>query len=395
MARKWRKEPHREAWRLVSGRAGDRVTINLGRVTAVAAGRALVTMQQAEDEGDGPRVMMLANADLEAARQVLLGDFRAMAGLLPAAAVDYGAMSVAEYFDGVYSAARQDPESSIGVTPRTWSEERWLWRQPVKHGGILDGELGETRLRDLDDQAWERWQQAQTHLSARSKAIRRNAYSALLSYARRMGHSRYRPEFFRLKGATKRTRPQSDPLTVDEVIALLDAADPVRRAMWAIGAGQGLRPSELVRVEWLDIDWSSRTMLVRGSKTDASWDRVPMTPLSYREMQAYWVHLGQPDIGRAFLYTPKRWANVAPAKPRPFLSYKKALEADSKAAGIVRKVTPYLLRHSFATIAYLLGIEKDVTRRIGRWTDDAMLDHVYTRPRPADLVAKLARFDVE
>jgi integrase len=393
MGRKWRKEPHRDTFRVATGRVDARVSINLGRVSVFEAERALVAVQKIEDEGAITRLMALVVTDLDAARAVLLGD-PAVTRMLPAAPVNYGAMTLSEYFDEIYSVARQDqsPGNTIGVTPRTWADERWVWRQPVKRGGILDGELGTFCLSELDDQAWERWQQAQTHVSARTKAIRRNAYAALLGYARRMGHFRYRPEFFRLKGATKRTREQVDPLTVDEVLALLEAADPVRRAMWAIGAGQGLRPSELVRVEWPDIDWKQRTMLVRGSKTDASWDRVPMTPLSYRELQEYWVRLGQPDIGRAFLYTPHRVNGSA--LPRPFASYKKALDADAKAAGIARKVTPYLLRHSFATIAYLLGIEKDVTRRIGRWTDDEMLDNVYTRPRPADLVAKLAKFDV-
>jgi integrase len=55
---------------------------------------------------------------------------------------------------------------------------------------------------------------------------------------------------------------------------------------------------------------------------------------------------------------------------------------------------PYLLRHSFATIAWSLGLDIDTARRIMRHTDTKMLDRIYTRPRPKDLVARAAAFDV-
>ena len=55
---------------------------------------------------------------------------------------------------------------------------------------------------------------------------------------------------------------------------------------------------------------------------------------------------------------------------------------------------PYLLRHSFATLAWALDVPKDVARRVMRHTNDRMLDEVYTRPRPRDLVARLERFDL-
>ena len=73
--------------------------------------------------------------------------------------------------------------------------------------------------------------------------------------------------------------------------------------------------------------------------------------------------------------------------------YKHALETAARKAEIEHKVHPYLLRDSFATIAWSLGIEMDVARRILRHADETMLREVYCRPRPADLVAKVAAFD--
>jgi integrase len=416
------------SWRLVSGRNETRVRLGLGQVSEAQAALAARAMNELEAAGDGDRFLQLWNKDQAAGRMVLLGaDLRALRELLPAPAVDHAAMTVSEYFDRVYwpvrgSLLEQERAAEAGdaaaveaakakfnedytVAVRTAKEEILYWRHtghdqtgaPREKRGILDGEIGEVRMRDLDDQLWVRWQRAQTQLTPRSKAIRRNAYSCMLRYAREEGHITFQPEFFRKKGTTKTTRPKSDPLTDVEVGALLEAADPMRRAMWAVGVGMGLRPSELVRMQWEDVhqwtDETRATMLVRGSKTDGSYAVVPMTPLAFRELRAFWVRQGQPTAGHCFTYG-GRGVEREPSTPRPFKSYKKSLATDAAAAGIERKVTPYLLRHSFATLAYLLGVEKEVTRRIGRWTDMAMLDEVYCRPRPADLAPLLSRFQL-
>ncbi|MEQ1505934.1 MAG: tyrosine-type recombinase/integrase, partial [Myxococcota bacterium] len=112
-------------------------------------------------------------------------------------------------------------------------------------------------------------------------------------------------------------------------------------------------------------------------------DTIPMTPLADRELQALWERRERPATGRCFLYNGK-----------PLKDFRKALHEDKEAAGIERTVTPYLLRHSFATIAWSIGVEKDVARRILRHTDLMMLEKVYCRPRPADLVARVAAFDL-
>jgi integrase len=269
-----------------------------------------------------------------------------------------------------------------------------VWRQKIGKRGILDGELAGVRLRDLTAHRWDQWQEAQTRLSGRSRAIVRAAYAALLTHAERSGHIAEAHRFYRIKGATKRTRPQSDPLDVDEVRRLLAVADPMRKAMWAVGVGQGLRPGELVRCEWGDIDWTDRVLAVRGTKTNDSAAVIPLTPLAHDALRALWVRLGQPSSGRCFTYG-GNGLEREPSKARPFVSYKRALESDRKAAKIGRKVTPYLLRHSFATIAWSLGIDRDTAKRIMRHTaGSSLLDRVYVRPPPRTLVAKVAAFDV-
>jgi integrase len=378
-------------WFLETGRGAERRSLSLGYVTEAQAQACLDTMHREEERTAGTpdygRVFRLHERNAELAIEFLIYD---KMGELGSTLSDFGALTVAAYFDEVFWPVRSDNRTDIGVAPSTAAAELGYWRQKDKGQGILDGEIGWTRMRDLNDQHWVHWEEAQAQLSGRSKALRRAAYAALLAHARKQGHITFRPEFFRIKGATKRTREQSDPLSLEEVLKLMEAAErdsspmrgATRRTMWAVGAGLGLRPGELVRVEWQDVDWDARTLAVRGTKTDESADTIPMTPLAYRELRALWDRCGEPKAGRCFLYN-----------GRPFKEFRKALREDKAAAGIERTVTPYLLRHSFATIAWSIGVEKDVARRILRHTDLMMLEKVYCRPRPADLVERVAAFD--
>jgi len=383
-------------WFLETGRDKDRRGLALRYVTEEQARRALSRMQAEENAGTSARVLGLHAVDPEKAVSYLLGTQEAPldAELEAAQRVVPGQLTVAEYFDTIFWPVRSDSRTDIGVAESTAKTELGFWRNVAAGRGILDGEIGRTRMRDLNDQHWVRWETSQTQLSGRSRVLRRAAYAALLSFARRQGHITFKPEFYRVKGATKRTREQSDPLSLDEVQSLLNAAirprppaaeataaGPMHRCMWAVGVGQGLRPSELVRVHWEDIDWNALVLQVRGTKTDESAAPVPLTPLAFTELRSYWMQLGQPSEGPCFTYL-----------GRPILQFKKALAGDAAAAGITRKVYPYLLRHSFATIAWSIGVDRDVARRILRHTDLAMLDRVYCRPRPKDLVAKVAAF---
>lgn len=379
----WRKEPVRSAggvsWRLVRGRGDDRIRANLGRIPELDAERALARMQAEEDAGTVSRILAWHDEDQATAIRYLVGD-AAAAALLPAPLVDYGAMTLREYFDDVYAPWRRvDAERG--------------WRSEAGHWNRILSELGRTRLREidahvvadyLDRMTSERGPRAGQPAAGNTRRLRRAALQALLLRAERLRHLDQAPDLsrFKLKGSTRTVLERSDPLSLVELVALMDASDPKHRAMWAVGAGQGLRPSELVRVRWEDVRWETRTLLVRGTKTEESAAEIPLTPIAHRELQAWWIREAQPKAGLAF------------GEYRSESGYKKALAGSARRAKLGRPVTPYLLRHSFATIAWSVGVERDVTRRIGRWTDDRMLDEVYCRPRPADLVARVAAFDL-
>ncbi len=75
--------------------------------------------------------------------------------------------------------------------------------------------------------------------------------------------------------------------------------------------------------------------------------------------------------------------------------WKKALKSAAERAKIKRRVYPYLLRDSFATIAWLQGIPLDIARRVMRHTAESrVLEEVYCRPRPEEVARRMEGFDI-
>ena len=377
--------------KLGTGKGREKRSLVLGYVTEEDAERALTTMLRERDEGTESRVWALYERGREgrrAAARYLIGD-PGVEALLPKPEKDWSRASLGEYHREIYAPWRAD------TRPASWRTEDGTWRRILR-------DLGKLRVRDLDahvvadyldglliERAGHR--RHGEPVSGATKRLHRNALQALTRKAFRDRHLEARPDLavFRIEGSTTRADAPQEPLDLDELLALLEAtARPNHRAMFAVGAGQGLRPSELVRVRWEDIDLDDRTLAVRGTKTTRSSAIIPLTPLAHQEIRTWWVRCGEPAEGIAF---PARKDGT----PYTGVSgYKRALATAATNAGISRPVTPYLLRHSFATIAWSVGIDRDVARRIMRHTDEAMLDRVYARPRPAELQRRLAAFSV-
>jgi integrase len=388
-------------WWVETGRGADRRQLVLGYLTEAEAKQALATMNREEEATEGTpqhgRIFVYYKDDPAGAIHYLVtGDgARARFGPEP---VDHGALVLKQYYETIYKPARSVKR------PRSWVNEEGHWRQilPV---------LGHVRLREVDahlvaDYVDElrvtRGEGGERPASGTTKRLHRSAVQALLKYAHRQRHIPEHVDLavFPIEGSTRRVTVKPDPLTLDELVKLMDASTPKHRAMWAVGAGEGLRPSELRRLRWEDVRWATRTLVVRGDdeglgKTALSVAEIPLTPIAHRELMAWWMRGAQPESGVMFPSDVRGGEKGAEAKPYTSeTAYRRALKNAAKRAKIGRRVNMYLLRDSFATIAWSLGIDMDVARRILRHADETMLREVYCRPRPADLVARVAAFDV-
>jgi integrase len=82
-------------------------------------------------------------------------------------------------------------------------------------------------------------------------------------------------------------------LTNHHVMALLSNADEVTLPFYALACFAGIRPAEIERLEWKDINWEKKTILVRKgkSKTGSQWS-LEMQPNLLEWLRPYQAQTG-------------------------------------------------------------------------------------------------------
>lgn len=167
-------------------------------------------------------------------------------------------------------------------------------------------------------------------------------------------------------------KPRNRKLTIAEASKLLAQFDDRRAAHLAFILATGARLSESFRAQRSDVDWEKRVVHVRGSKTTAADDDVPITLLT--EKLLTWAIDHAP--GRTVLYHP--WGKI-----------QRDVAAACERAGIPR-MSPNDLRRSFGWWHRLSGVSVDVVARMLRHTTDKLAQTTYARlggPELSTLVA--------
>ena len=107
-------------------------------------------------------------------------------------------------------------------------------------------------------------------------------------------------------------------------------------------ARAGLRVSEAVDLDVGDVQIHTRSgwATVRQGK-GLKERRVPLSPLARRALDAYLEV--RPEAGTSALFLTKNWQRVSER------AVQQMVESAAQRAGIEQKVTPHILRHTFAT----------------------------------------------
>ena len=167
-------------------------------------------------------------------------------------------------------------------------------------------------------------------------------------------------------GAPKRTKSLPKSLNEVEVESLLNAVSwnedestsKISRKMrdkliLTLLYSTGLRVSELVNLIIKDIDFDERTMLIRG-KGDK--DRVVLFDKNAKALIIKYLNLREQD--NKYLFVNKQGNPLTPRYIQ--LMIKKYGEE----AGIKKKVTPHVLRHSYATHLLKNGVDIRVIQQL-------------------------------
>jgi len=195
----------------------------------------------------------------------------------------------------------------------------------------------------------------------------------------------------------KRTKSLPKSLNEDEVKNLINALDsynPVDSAsptseslklrnklILALLYSSGLRVSELVTLQTNNIDLEERTIRIRGK---GEKDRIVLFDDATKEMMEEFLQKRSCDS--EYLFVNRRGNHLTPR-------YVQMMIKDyARVAGIKKKVTPHILRHSFAThllkngvdiraIQQLLGHSNLSTTQIYTSVDMQTLKNVYDRAK--------------
>jgi len=138
-------------------------------------------------------------------------------------------------------------------------------------------------------------------------------------------------------------------LSGSEVMSLLDAVESIKyRAVIMTAYGAGLRISEVCALQVDDIDSKRMTIRVLGKGNRARYVILPERVLFL--LRRYWV-MERPK--KPWLFPGKQ-----PGCPLSPASVRYHLAAAAKKTGLTKRVTPHVLRHTFAT--HLLELGTDV-----------------------------------
>ncbi len=213
------------------------------------------------------------------------------------------------------------------------------------------------------------------------------ALRAFLKFLRKRGVEGLSPEKIELAKVPERHLDLISPAELDRLIASADGADErgLRdRAILELLFSTGLRVSELCSLD-TDLDLSRDSFSIRGKG-----DKVRVVFLSDVAKDAIRAYLkARKDMNEAlFVNVPRnRRVKKDPARLTP-RSIELLIKTYAAKAGITKKVTPHVLRHSFATdllnngadirsVQQLLGHASINTTQIYTHVTDAHLAEVH------------------
>ncbi len=253
-------------------------------------------------------------------------------------------------------------------------------------------------------QVFERWLRAELSYRGRLQAVGTSdlkQYQIWLSTQKRYSkNSLYTTikalqAFFRHAGSTaadsmkppKRSQSLPKYLTEAEARRLLEAAQGHARdrAILATLLYGGVRVGELCSIQVPDIDFGEGTVRIRGGKGDK--DRLIVLPPKAMGILQEWLQV-RPKSAADHLFPGKN-----PGRPLSSTTMQRAVLARARRAGLSKKVTPHVLRHTLATtllrrggdirfIQRILGHASIATTQIYTHLDDAELKRMYDRAKP-------------
>ncbi len=185
-------------------------------------------------------------------------------------------------------------------------------------------------------------------------------------------------------------------LTPEEFRALLNELEEPYKTMILVAGCLGLRASEIMGLQWGDIDWDNLTVFIKRSvsgnrvyetKTEGSSKPVPLDPslaevlLAHKEASSY---KGPTDFVFAGESGRPRWRGIL---------FTDHIKPAAERAGI-GKIGWHTFRHTFSTLVHSMGTDLAVQKELLRHADIKTTMNIYTQavaPAKRKAIRKLTR----
>lgn len=168
---------------------------------------------------------------------------------------------------------------------------------------------------------------------------------------------------------------RGDPLTVDEARRVL-SVDNRWHALWVVFTYLGLRHGEALELRWPDVDFDSKTILIRGTKTRESWATLPLpSPVAHsltqhRATQRRQIMRASVWADPGLVFTTRVGTRLNPSNVR-----KEWRSVCAQAAVPPHRI--HDLRHTTATLLLEAGVPVEAVARILRHRSATVTRDVY------------------
>lgn len=167
-----------------------------------------------------------------------------------------------------------------------------------------------------------------------------------------------------------KTRPKNimQPLTLDELTALLNQIPADKKTIVLLMSDAGLRMAEALNLQISDTDLPGHRLTVKGKG-----GKVVVYPILTKRLYE--------ALTQSVKASTTEWISINPKTDAPYQSIKKLLELASKRAKITKHVTHHVLRHTFSNLLMESGISTEARKQLMRHSTLAATEH-YTHTSP-------------
>lgn len=226
------------------------------------------------------------------------------------------------------------------------------------------------RLKDIC--GWQRICDREAKLCS-AKTLR-NAYRFIVSV---LADNDIKAERVTLPQVQQNTRPWLEP---EEVKTLVSSVSGTPNELYVYFGLHSLRRSEILALRWENIDLDRKTITVKGAAVYDENGDIIYRKANKNATSTRTIPIMIPELQFALTMNHKEEGLIFSCSPK---AIHERVNRACKRAG-VPEVGTHGLRHSFASLAYHLGMSEMETMELGGWADASTMRKIYTHLASAD-----------